>query len=356
MILTSHGRGFLFAAGGSAGLRFFGTTIASNRYLKPHAPSPSLAPPSGWWLEAILLALIFSAIRVLFSDEYVVAPPQAIVDLTTPRPFCNRVFAPLILHAMQSLAHLFGAHPSPKLLFALFEFGMALAVLRQMEQLIARGPRAGEARSLSRTFLVTLLLPLLIVSVLPIYYPWDIGSVLFWIVGLRGALEGRYGLLAAATIFGTLNRETGVLIPLLAVAVDPRKAGLLMPAALVGAGVAIRAAIAWATSGRPGMTVEWYEFGAPRLPVNLQSIAADPSIMLCSLGWLVALAVILRRRIPAELIRVQWITALLIGLSLVAGNGVEPRIFIESFTILYVACCFAAPSPKSELTHQDSSS
>ncbi|MEM7155442.1 MAG: hypothetical protein AAF799_21510 [Myxococcota bacterium] len=309
----------------------------------PHAsvmalPQPSRRARFWWWVVLVLLASGYAALRLTMNEEYRVAPWAAIVELRAPLPFGHRVLVPLLARPLVD------AGVSLRLVLGGFE-AFATAGLMAATAWTLR-PHVGQRLAMAAGLGILCILPwpYLLPHEWPIFYPWDTPAMALLMAGLGAIDRRRWGLSLGIAAAAALNRESAILLPVVAVLWVPPRAedwrpALARVAGLVAVVLFVRMGVALTLPDNPGPPVhftigkgEYRVFNNLRwLSDPLHVLAAIPSLAAWPLCWP------LMRSAVAPRMRRLWLVAWMqtAGLLLVA-NIYEPRAFGEVLVLAYV--------------------
>jgi hypothetical protein len=288
---------------------------------------------------ALALALVaagWTALRFAMTRQFQPASWQALVDLRAPLPFGHRVLVPLLSRPFVDAGAPVAA------VFAVSEFLATVVLLVALRGLFARfvPPRAALLGSLA--FLGVLAFPLLLAHRWPIFYPWDAWALVATVLGLWAITSERFALATVIVAVGAANRETVIVLPVVAVLVHlddaARRAKALAWAGLmIVAFVATRSMVAAMVPGARGAALQPWVEGELRLVHNLRWLAAPEralqwlgSVAFAPLLWIAA-----RPRIPRALVRLEWIAIAGVFALFVVANVYEPRVYGELLALAW---------------------
>ncbi len=307
-------------------------------------------------LGALLLLVSFSYanMRLAMNREFEDARWQQLLDMTAPRPYVGRLLIPRILHLWQICTSV--TFPTMFLTIeTLAALGLILGVAATLQQFI--GFRAGVLAAL--VLILSMAIPFMLQHRWPIYYPYDTPSMAFIAWGLWAAVRRRPVTLSILTFMAALNRESAVLLPLIAVAVWLPESTWIwalrrtLPAFL-SLGVSRLLVWTW-TRGLKGPTVslfvggrprfvnnaDWFNSGAPppgsvlNMPSTFHSLLNPFQVFLFVLGLPLAYLVF-QRYIPIGLRLIRIPLAISFFGLMFVGNVYEPRIFAEIIVALFI--------------------
>ncbi|MEM6291189.1 MAG: hypothetical protein AAGA54_07985 [Myxococcota bacterium] len=287
-------------------------------------------------------AACFVALRLKFNREYAGAPWHALVAGTAKLPFGHRVLVPQLVRPFVA------AGISIKACFAVTEWMASVAAIGGVAACLRQWVAPRLAVLGGAAYLGVLGLGFLLRFKWPIFYPWDLPAIACIAWGLAWSVQRRWVPVLVLVVLGAANRESAVLVPVLAVLVHwtaSTRAEALRWASLQLVGVVmVRFAISVLWSSNPGTGVHLYVDGMLRAEHNLRWLA-DLGHALSILGAFAGLPVlwcVLRRRMPGALQRVGALAfAAMAGLFVVA-NLYEPRAWGEPLLLLYVGVTVAA--------------
>jgi len=288
-------------------------------------------------LALALVAAGWTALRFAMTRQFQPASWQALVDLRAPLPFGHRVLVPLLSRPFVDA----GAPVAAT--FAVSEFLATIVLLFALRGLFVRfvPPRAAVLGALG--FLGVLAFPLLLAHRWPIFYPWDAWALVATVLGLWAIVSERFALATVVVAIGATNRETVIVLPIVAVLLhlddDAKRARALAWAGLMlVAFVTARAVVAAIVPGARGAALQTWVEGELRVLHNLRWLAAPEralqwlgSIAFAPLLWLAG-----RPRIPRAIARLEWIAIAGVTALLVVANVYEPRVYGELLAFTWV--------------------
>jgi hypothetical protein len=288
-------------------------------------------------LGAALVAAGWTALRMAMTRQFPPASWQILVELRAPLPFGHRVLVPLLSRPFVD------AGVPVATTFAVSEFCATLVLLVALHAVLVRFVPARAATLGALGFLGVLAFPLLLAHRWAIFYPWDAWALVATALGFFAIVSQRFGLATAIVLVGATNRETVVLLPLVAVLLHlddetHRTRALAWAGLMIVAYVAGRAVVAAIVPHARGAPLDTWVEGELRVLHNLQWLAAPErvlqwlgSIAFAPLLWLAA-----RPRLPPGFVRLEWLAiAATAGLVAVA-NVYEPRVYGELLVLLWV--------------------
>lgn len=267
--------------------------------------------------------------------EYASATLTALVELQAPAPFGQRVLVPLVC---RPFVH---AGVPVHTVFAIAEWLATIVLVLAMRRALLRdlAPRAATFGSVG--VLAVLAFPMLLAHKWSIFYPWDTWAMAALVLAVDAIRRDRMAVALAIVFVGTLNRESTVLLPLVALVLHLERPSLRHTAAwsvwfvLAYLGARWLALTIVPARGeslhlwlgdelRIMSNVRWLVSGHDAL-LWLGSIACAP------LGWWAV-----RRHAPRDLVRLH--VPVLVGLVglLVVANAYEPRVYGELLVVAYL--------------------
>lgn len=284
------------------------------------------------------------------NGEYKGAPWQAIAEFSAPLPFGHRVLVPLLAAPLRAAT----GWPLA-LVWGIFEMLAALGLWLALRAALRPLVPVRWDMALATGFFALLPPVFLLKHKWAVFYPWDTPAMALLAGGLALVAARRFAAATALCFVAALNRESAVLIPAAAVLMHVgtgSKEHVLADikritgpvAAMTGACVAARLAIAAALPDNPGRALHFYlGKDTPRWLHNLEWLQ-DP------LHWLwlpayfaflpVLWAVLWRWIAPAER-RLGLLAAAYFAALMPVANIYEPRVFGEILVLLYIPAAAA---------------
>lgn len=303
-----------------------------------------------WWGVVVLLAAGYAALRLTMNEEYRVAPWAALVELRAPLPFGHRVLMPLLARPLLATGI------SLPLSLGILEAAAAVGLVGGTAWVLR--PRLGERPARVAGVALLLLLPwlFLLPHRWPIFYPWDTPAMALLVLGVGAIERRRLGLSLGIAVVAALNRESALVLPVVAGLLDPPhdpagdpagspawRRPLARAAALLAVVLAVRVGVALALPGNPGPSLHFtVGDGGYRVLNNLRWLA-DPRhalLVIPSLGaWPLAWPC-LAWWVDARWRRLWTLAWLQTAGLLVVANIYEPRAFGEVLAIAYLPTAF----------------
>jgi hypothetical protein len=313
-------------------------------------------PLTIWHMSALAIVMLLGAVfagwlRVTYAVEYKYATLQDLMNGAAATPFQFRVLTPAILgwiyHSSSiGLSHLVRWYET--ICFLLTAGGIFL---------FGRATGLPSAQAAVTGFCYLFMIPFLFVfqPLSRLYYPYDSSSVIFWAVALWALARGRRWVFLAVFALGMLNRESIILVFLLAVFFNWQSGTLKERAVFVVAGMLIfvgaKLFLYQLYGGNPGagfvsLDQDPMHKGLPSvlessryytnffLLNSLQSFSQVAS----AFGFLWIPAVLCRDRIQDPFLRTSvYLIPVSFVIMFFVGNINEPRIFCELAPIVLVA-------------------
>lgn len=307
------------------------------RWHAPRALSES-NPTQGRWLAATALGLVaaaWTALRLTMNVEYASATLTTLVELQAPAPFGQRVLVPLLcrpfVHAGVPVATAFAAA----------EWLATIVLVLAMRRALARDLPSRAASLGSLGVLGVLAFPMLLAHRWNVFYPWDTWAMAVLVLAVDAIRRERMALALALVFVGTFNRESTVLLPLVAIVLHLERPTLRHTAAwsvwFVLAYLSARGLAQMIVPPR-GESLHLWVGGELRLLSNLRWLTTrhDALLWLGSIGCAPIALWAVRRHAPRDLVRLH--VPLLVGLTglLVVANAYEPRVYGELIVVAYL--------------------
>jgi hypothetical protein len=300
--------------------------------------SPTRVDRLRFALGLALVAACWTALRFAMTRQFGPASWQALVELRAPLPFGHRVLVPALVRPFVEAGVPVGSA------FAVSEWLATMVLVVVLRAAFARFVPNRAALLGAFAVLGVLAFPLLLAHRWPIYYPWDAWALVATAAGVLAITSGRFALAAGIVAIGAFNRETVIVLPIVAVLVhlDDRtnRARVLAWAGLmVVAFVAARAIVAALVPETRGAALQTWVEGELRVLHNLHWLGAPERL----LQWLGSVAfapvwwIAVRPRIPAALARFEWVALAGIAALLVVANVYEPRVYGELLVLAWMA-------------------
>ena len=293
------------------------------------------------WRFALALAIVaasWTALRFAMTRQFGPASWQALVELRAPLPFGHRVLVPALVRPFVEAGVPVGTA------FAVSEWLATIVLVLALYAVLARFVPARAALLGAFGFLGVLAFPLLLAHRWPIYYPWDAWALVATALGVHAIVCRRFALATAIVAIGAFNRETVVVLPVVAVLVhlddSANRARVLAWAGLmVVVFVAARGLVGVLVPVTRGAPLDTWVEGELRVLHNLRWLAV-PERMLQWLGsvafapvWWIAV----RPRIPREFVRFEWIALAGVAALFVVANVYEPRVYGELLVLAWMS-------------------
>ncbi|MBK6644839.1 MAG: YdeI/OmpD-associated family protein [Anaerolineales bacterium] len=173
----------------------------------------------GFSLICLVYTFFFSQMHILNGVEYI--PFQKLVRGRAPTPFQYRVLVPWLAGKVHNILDHYSLVEDLEQVKYLFEYGFVLALfgvfVYASPYLVLNDPNTGlKTRSLVRVVsgcLLMLTLPFhFIIPTTVYYYPYDISSILFFVLGLVFLRLEKWGAFLVVFVIGTFNRETTIFL------------------------------------------------------------------------------------------------------------------------------------------------
>ncbi len=165
-----------------------------------------------------VLAMGYAYLRLKYNGESPQASWQDLVDMKAQRPFVARLLIPQLCHYWQFF---FGGKAST--LFLVAESISTFALLKGIRYTLRSFVSEKIAHIAPICFLWGLTIPFVYGHIWNVYFPSDTASMAFVVWGMGFALREKRIPLYILTFFAALNRETAILIPILASTFDIQK-------------------------------------------------------------------------------------------------------------------------------------
>jgi hypothetical protein len=269
---------------------------------------------------------------------------NAIVQSTADAPFRYRVLVPLVLDPLiRASSQVMNHDAAFTRVYAAFYFIALWALLVLLFQYLRIW--FPEREALIAILLVACTLP---ISLRQHYYaPWSLLEPSFMTGGLLLIRRNAHAALLALTVVATLNRETGVLLPLAAIVHGlheprmsrelPRPVGILALAVIMVIG--LRMMLGPASESTPLQSI--WQINSSR--EGLLSAVGNVLLFAGVFGWPCAMLGV--RRLPEFVRRQLWTAALYLPLYLVWGIWYEVRLLMPLYPVLVPAIlCGLFPS------------
>lgn len=304
-----------------------------------------------------ILAAFTAWLRLKFAVQYEPATLGKMMTGTAYTPFQFRALMPFLLKTFYSFAPI-GVRPLvmwyESILFAgivlgTYHFGRAVGLSYRKAAL------AGACYALVVPFLF------LVQPLSRFYYPYDSASALFWTLALIAVATRRHWVFLLIFAIGLLNRESLVLVFLLALAYNWKRMAIRDYVLFAGAGIvlflAAKAFLFNLYGNNPGagfasLDQDIMQKGLPRsfetsrLYANLMLFRSAESVLLIAstLGFLWIPVLLFRNRIESELLRKStYLIPISFLIMMVVANIDEGRVFCELAPIVLVACATLLP-------------
>lgn len=294
--------------------------------------------PSRFALALGLVAAGWTALRFAMTRQFGPASWQALVELRAPLPFGHRVLVPALVRPFVD------AGVPVVTAFAVAEWLATIVLVLALRAAFTRFVPQRAALLGAFAFLGVLAFPLLLAHRWPIYYPWDAWALVVMVLGVHAIASRRFALATAIVAIGAFNRETVIVLPVVAVLFhfDDRsnRARVLAWAGLmVVAFVAARALVAALVPVTRGAPLDTWVEGELRVLHNLRWLAAPERV----LQWLGSMAfapvwwIAARERIPRAFVRLEWIALAGVAGLMVVANVYEPRVYGELLALAWMS-------------------
>jgi hypothetical protein len=315
--------------------------------LSPGPAPADLSPGPASSRRALLLLLAvaagYAALRLAMNREFAGAPWDELLAFTAPKPFSLRVLVPLLVWPLHALLRVPTAW-----VFALVETLATVALVLAIAAAVRPYLPQRWSHALGAAFLALLPIPFLLQHRWPIYYPYDTPAMAFTAAGVALVLRARWRAAAVLTFFAALNRESAILLPFAALALQipinspvpedsPRRV-LPRVLALLAAFAAARLLVGLALHANPGEPLQLFVDRAPRLLLNLAWLE-DPGhwlLLPAYFGFIPLLWLAVAAWIPAGLRRLGWVALVYVGALLWVANVDEPRVYGEAMVLLWI--------------------
>lgn len=250
-------------------------------------------------------------------------------------PFRYRVLVPMVLEPMISAAtRVMDRDRAFSRVYALFYFASLVALFVALHWYLATWFQ--ELHAVTGTLMVATTLPIALRQ--HFFAPWSLLEPVFLLIGLMAIRRRSTWSLAALTVVATLNRETGVLLPVAAM-VDALFAGDRRYFKFAAAGAVLSAAMVLGLRAALGAAPE---------AITLSSIwsintsgeglrAAGGNLLLFGgvVGWPLAVAGV--SRMPAFVRHQLWTAAIYLPLYAVWGIWYEVRLLMPLYPVMVPA-------------------
>ena len=270
---------------------------------------------------------------------------------TALSPYRYRVLAPLVIHAVTLPISRFVAYNRAfEVVSGLFYAGALLFLLVTLKRYLELWFQPVEA--LAGTLATAATLPIVLRQ--HIYTPWSWLEPPLLLLGLVWIVERRTMPVVLLTIVATLNRETGVLIPVAwlidALAARPRFGRETTRAlASVGASLAIVLGLHLAIGPGPSAATLAHIWSVNSSGYGFLKAIVNATLFLGGAGWI--LAAYGFRRAPVFVRRLGWLAAVYVPVYLVGGIWYEVRLLMPLYPVLVPAALAAVYEPSRLPSH-----
>lgn len=317
-----------------------------------------------------ILAVCVGWLRLMFAGQYGPATLGQMMAGTAYTPFQFRALMPFLLKMFYSIAPI-GVRPLvmgyEAILFAgialgTYYFGLAVGVTYR------KAAVAGLCYALVVPFLFS------IQPLSRVFYPYDSASALFWSLALIALAKHRHWWFLGILAVGLLNRESLILVFVLALAYNWKRLSprdyTFFAVAGVGLFLSTKGFLFHLYGDNPGagfasLDQDILQKGLPRsfetsrLYANLLLFRSVESVLLITstLGFLWIPVLLFRNRIQNELLRKStYLIPASFLIMMVVANIDEGRVFCELAPIVLVACASLFPTGNPDGDHNASRS
>jgi hypothetical protein len=265
-------------------------------------------------------------------------------DTAAPTPYRYRILPALTIHAMTlPVASVIGYARAFDIVSGVFYIAALVVLLFVLKRYLETW--FSETHALIGTLATACTLPITLRQ--HIYAPWSWLEPSLLMLGLLAIIERRSALLLVLTIAASLNRETGVLVPV-AFVVDTlyardRSRRLTNALICLGVSFAILAGLRLVIGpGQPAITLSKI-WAFNHSPEGLLKASVNGSLFLGITGWvLVAFGF---RHAPVFVRRMTWLAAIYVPLYLVGGIWYEVRLLMPLYPVIVPSLLSAVYRP-----------
>lgn len=260
-------------------------------------------------------------------------------------PYRYRLLAPLLIHAVTLPFSVWVSYGRAfDVVSALFYVGALMFLLVTLKRYLESWFTPIEA--LVGTLATAATLPITLRQ--HIYTPWSWLEPPLLLLGLIWIIEGRTLRVFVVAILATLNRETGVLIPVAflidALARRPLNgANVRMALGAIAVSAAIVLGLRLAIAPGPSAATLAHIWDVNRSAYGFMKALVNGALFLGVTGW--ALVAIGFGRAPAFVKRLGWLVAVYVPMYLVGGIWYEVRLLMPLYPVLVPALLSAVYTP-----------